>query len=888
MKVTTKISFSILTLLVVLSPNVLASGNHSTTNIPDFKLKPQATFWAFTGEDSFGMAQGMMPLYKGISHNLFAVGEIADSKGSSWFGGAGLGYRMLTNYDSRVFGAYILGDYENTNLDDKFWIVNPGLESLGELWDLRVNGYLPVGSRDKIKQEGFYSELGDWSHAQWVNNYDGTYSIWDERYKQLEQMGYGADLEIARAIPQLYDLKVYLGGYYFGKYDGSPANIEGAEARFNVPIGDHFSFEARDSYDNYNHNTFMVGLKIRLNNFTKAEEKLYGIATRLMDPIEHDIGAFAGSTFGMIPTQRATLSTGELVQVPGFDNVNAIEPGNLGQFDESGNPGVEGNGSIWNPYRGMTPDVLQAIEAKSAKAGKDHAQLLFAPGSYDLISFNNHRVNLPANYSLYGREANYLTPATIADRATLIGGIDIQGVNTILTDQNHGNRFDSIILLNDGSQTMCISADNATGPNLPYVTFNNVDIGNSATLAEKYDYAVLFGNDIDSHLGDSLSNVTLGTINNSNFYGNTNGFVVSTTNNINIGNITTSNFSGTNHYGLIAASESTTGNSGAINFSNIQDSNFSGADSGFKAITYSSTAASGNITLGNISNCIFTDNGTNGYGMDVESDASSGSTGNINIGNIGDITTNNVFTGELGGLLINTAGTGNVTIGNVSNSSFSADINNSNAQSAFEISAGGNITLANGGAIKSSTFTGEVSGIKLSSGNNVTIGNIQNSSFSADINNTGGSAQNGFEISANGNITLANGGAITSSSFIGYIDGMKLVSSTGTITVGDITGTLANPNIFRGGAQANVSAGLDLNSSVSTDIGAITYTDFYYGFKTSSPYAGDIPDFCYAIRTDGVVPTIQNNDWWTLISTSNNNFYNDNGSPRQVTYRKNW
>ena len=47
---------------------------------------------------------------------------------------------------SRLWGANIYYDYRNTNRNN-YNQVSLGFESLGKVWDFRLNGYLPVGNK---------------------------------------------------------------------------------------------------------------------------------------------------------------------------------------------------------------------------------------------------------------------------------------------------------------------------------------------------------------------------------------------------------------------------------------------------------------------------------------------------------------------------------------------------------------------------------------------------------------------------------------------------------------------------------------------------------------------------------------------------------------------
>lgn len=851
-----KRSLPILIVLVLFSQNVLASGTISHIN--EFKLKPQAAFWAFTGDDSFAMAQGMLPIYQGIDHNFFVVGETADGEGGVWFAGVGAGYRMLTNNDTRIFGAYILGDNDTSDNKNRFWVVNPGLESLGELWDFRTNGYFPVGSRTKVRQEGIFSDLNDYSHVINHDNPGGGFSQFDEQYQEIEETGYGGDLEVGRTIPQWHDLKIYAGGYFFGKFAGNPNNIEGAEARINLPLNEQFSVEARDSYDNYKHNTYLLGIKIRLGNFNKKENKRYGIAARLMDPIEHESEVFA-----MAPSKKQIIGTQEYKTI--FDNAYAFIPGSANG----------GDGTFENPYKGISPEIMQEIIAKSTAAGKNNTQLLFASGSYylnlftvgarkvfDDYQYSNFRLNLPENFSMYGREANYTKPASVDNRALFFGGIDING----------GNTFDSIRLLNDGNQTgfndfgIAIFSPTSIDQNIN-TSFNNVDVGISANNKEQYNKAV------ELTIPGGILNVQ--QIVKSNFQGNRIGFVlanIATTfgSTILVGNISGSTFAGDLTNAL----------------SNTDDVYASG---------FLVTAAMSNITIGNISDSVFTA-GFNNIGSNsgtIFADGFSANSiigGNIIVGNI----SNSLFAGGFNNTGFNNeanqpgkgeiwangfklfATLGNATIGNISNSTFTGGFNNAGlnngeitANGFFAVAAGGSTNIGN---ISDSIFTGGFHNVRsgtnsgevddngfwvLAADGNTTIGNIRNSIFTSGFHNDGLNEKMGkvsnAEVTVNGFFAVAGGGNITIGSVNNSIfascvnntwsnsgeilaNGFMAFTPTGKVAIRNVVGNIFSSTFNNTGTvgflniNANAMFLLAKNGVNTIHFDNITHNYFNYGF----------------------------------------------------------
>ena len=104
--------------------------------------------------EGYGTDRGVASLGAMKVFNLDGAAWFLDGQGtmSDDFGGgynAGLGYRELVNLDrgfdaERILGASFWSDGQNTDGDNFFNQLSFGLESLGESYDLRLNGYFPL------------------------------------------------------------------------------------------------------------------------------------------------------------------------------------------------------------------------------------------------------------------------------------------------------------------------------------------------------------------------------------------------------------------------------------------------------------------------------------------------------------------------------------------------------------------------------------------------------------------------------------------------------------------------------------------------------------------------------------------------------------------------
>jgi len=158
-----------------------------------------------------------------IRYHLFNNGKPAAN--------AGLGLRYLG--DHRVWGINGYYDYRKTN-HQHYNQISVGLESLGKIWDFRINGYLPVGKKT--------SSLFDTRFNQFIGHYLYT----QQKYEFAMQ---GANAEIGAHINRYKNVPLYFAiGPYYLENKGTVA--WGGEARLSATLFDSFRLEGNTSYDN--------------------------------------------------------------------------------------------------------------------------------------------------------------------------------------------------------------------------------------------------------------------------------------------------------------------------------------------------------------------------------------------------------------------------------------------------------------------------------------------------------------------------------------------------------------------------------------------------------------------------------------------------------------
>lgn len=143
---------------------------------------------------------------------------------------AGIGVRYLTC--SRVWGSNAYYDYRRTNRQH-YNQVGVGFESLGKVWDFRINGYLPVGKK---------------TSSFWGSNFDHFHKHYAFVSGKREFALKGANAEAAAHINVVknVDITVAMGPYYLV---GHGEAAWGGQAKVGLDLFKYCKIEGSTSYD---------------------------------------------------------------------------------------------------------------------------------------------------------------------------------------------------------------------------------------------------------------------------------------------------------------------------------------------------------------------------------------------------------------------------------------------------------------------------------------------------------------------------------------------------------------------------------------------------------------------------------------------------------------
>jgi trimeric autotransporter adhesin len=124
---------------------------------PDLRISPRLGIGhdsSGAGYDGFTSFEGFVPLRQTPGENLTFLDTrlLLDNDGKLG-GNLILGHRFYDLKRDRIWGGYLGLDLRNTDVSS-FSQLGLGVESLGEVWDFRINGYLPLTSRQLVDEQG--------------------------------------------------------------------------------------------------------------------------------------------------------------------------------------------------------------------------------------------------------------------------------------------------------------------------------------------------------------------------------------------------------------------------------------------------------------------------------------------------------------------------------------------------------------------------------------------------------------------------------------------------------------------------------------------------------------------------------------------------------------
>jgi len=170
------------------------------------------------GYDGFTSFQGFFPLQQTPGKNLlYLVGQLLLDNDANLGGNLLVGYRTYNPGGNRIYGGYLAYDNRDTGFS-VFSQLGFGVETLGDVWDARLNAYIPIGSTRETVSDITFTSGVQLSSLQFQNNFLlASGSTQQTRIRDIEAAMSGFDAEAGGRILRFSDygdLRGYAGLYY--------------------------------------------------------------------------------------------------------------------------------------------------------------------------------------------------------------------------------------------------------------------------------------------------------------------------------------------------------------------------------------------------------------------------------------------------------------------------------------------------------------------------------------------------------------------------------------------------------------------------------------------------------------------------------------------------
>lgn len=484
-------------------------------------------------ERSIYMTEFWVPFAQSDNSVLYGDLRMMGDNQENREGNLGVGYRQIT--DAPILGRGVAGtnawlDRRITARGSKFNQITLGGEWLGEDFDLRANGYIPLSDKREIEIPNANPQGPALS---------GTGIVVDTNGTVLEEPQYGLDLELGLELGQHFDFikdntdsfRVYGAGYYFN--GDNTDDVAGWRTRFTADVSQNIQIGARFQRDDERGSQGFLEATFRFPFGSKRSYRKEGLRARLDESPERDID---------IVTGEQVTDTGDRVQVLNQTTGAAQEVLHVDNTAAGG-----GNGSAENPFNTLADaqaassahTIIYVTQGDGTGTNQDQGIALNQTGQ-QLIGSGTNFVYDSGRFTT----ANGANPTSIliasATTAPVIGnvnagqdGVTITADNVTvagLTIDNNNTGRDGIVVEADGAAA---SAQNVTIQN---VTTQNNRMGiyihgaNDGAVSAKVQSAITTANsqhgiavydDTDDTFTADLGGGELGSTGNNVLAGNT-------------------------------------------------------------------------------------------------------------------------------------------------------------------------------------------------------------------------------------------------------------------------------------------------------------------------------------------------------------------------------
>ncbi len=294
-------------------------------------------------EESFTNLGGFVPYFLDDNSMLFA-----DARGLVGYdgrGGAsgGVGWRYYMPEYDRYIGLNAWYDFDASHIRE-YHQAGLGFESVGRYFDLLVNGYIPVGTRQNAISTAL---LGP---GQFVGN-----GLFLDRYNEVEAAFTGFDANIGGPMPIFgrYGLQGYVGFYFFTA--PSDTDFTGVSGRLAWQINEDFNIAVNMTDDHvFGTNTQMQFTMTLPDGRSSRWLRPLSVRDRMMQSVQRNYRVTVEQEIKIV--QEAALNPKD--GLPYF--VVHVDP-------NAAAAGVNaGNGTVENPYSRLSQFDNLAFADKSA------------------------------------------------------------------------------------------------------------------------------------------------------------------------------------------------------------------------------------------------------------------------------------------------------------------------------------------------------------------------------------------------------------------------------------------------------------------------------------------------------------------------------------------
>ncbi len=468
----------------------------TTGSAADLKITPRVGAGynsSAAGHDGFGRFEGFVPLLQNPGSDLlFLEGRLLVDNGAQLGGNILLGYRAFNPELNRSFGGYVGYDNRDTG-DSTFNQIGLGLESLGEIWDFHLNGYLPVGdARQVVASSTFDSGFQLVGTPFFQGN---SLVLTGERIFQSttiqEAAMSGLDFEVGAKLAEFTnggEVRGY-GGIYYYDASGSQSTV-GGKLRVEVRPTDYLNLGLGVQHDDLfgTNILFTIGGTFpgtRPSGYRKPPDEPESVWARM--------GESVSRTASIIVDQQVESESFTQQSNVVATNPNTGQPWVFAQVAEGGS----GNGTFESPFGTVQEGVGIAqsdgnsiVYVRSGTAADTgsitipaQVQLLSAGVLQQINTQEFGLVTLP--FSGSGQLTNFTGTITMEDQSVLSGfnltsnngpGIAVRDLNFVtIRDSNIVSSGEAALLLENTTGNIALTNTTLTGDGAPALVGTNIN-----------------------------------------------------------------------------------------------------------------------------------------------------------------------------------------------------------------------------------------------------------------------------------------------------------------------------------------------------------------------------------------------------------------------------